>query len=139
MAPRLALIAVAALLLGACAGPPLKSNQALAGRPMPPMDEPGVSGPSAAGKFDAPPRRLSGDAPAYPRRELVQGTAGAAVVEFTIDVDGMTRDFRVVSASEPVFGQQAVVAVQGWRFAPATKAGNPVAIRARQSFDFRFR
>lgn len=85
---------------------------------------------------DTPPRLISGRAPIYPISKLLKGRGGEAVISFTIDVDGTTKDFVVISTTYEYFASHAIVAVKDWRFEPAKKDGHPVAIRVRQTFLF---
>jgi TonB family protein len=79
-----------------------------------------------------PPKALETPAPAYP-----EGASGDAtvVLELTVARDGSVRDAKVVSGEEP-FASVALAAVQGFRFEPARRGGEPIAARVR--FELRF-
>ena len=132
---RLALFAASAFALCACAQ--LDPDQPTA------TEANHQLAPVVAVRSDAcdtlctPPRRISGRAPIYPISKLLKGAGGEALIAFTVDVDGTTKDFVVISATYPYFGSHAIVAVKDWRFEPATKDGHPVAVRVTQLFQFR--
>ncbi len=91
--------------------------------------------PSSA--YDRPPRFLNGYAPFFPATEAKRRQWGYAVVEFNVTADGTTSDIRAVLATAYPFAEEAMLAVQKWRFAPARKHGWPVPVRMRLPFTFR--
>lgn len=91
-----------------------------------------VTSPSS--QYDVPPKFISGLAPHYPMSRLRLGEAGSAVVEFTVDETGKTRDWRVIKTTYSYFGNHAILAIQQWRFQPALKHGRPVSCRIRVPF-----
>ena len=91
--------------------------------------------PSSA--YDRPPRFLNGYAPFFPETEAKSRRWGYAVVEFNVTADGTTSDIRAVLATAYPFAEEAMLAVQKWRFAPARKHGWPVPVRMRLPFTFR--
>ena len=54
----------------------------------------------------------------------------------TIGTDGRVRDITVEHADEQRYANQAAIALKGWTFQPATKAGVRVEARLRQTFKF---
>ncbi|HEU5076311.1 MAG TPA: TonB family protein, partial [Polyangiaceae bacterium] len=74
------------------------------------------------------------------RREVpypADATGDASVVlEVLVSADGTVSDVTVVEGALP-FSEQARLAVLAWRFAPAERAGSPVAARIRVRIDFR--
>jgi TonB family protein len=88
-------------------------------------------------KVDVPPKFISGAAPIYPISRLRRQESGYADIAFTVDETGHTRDFRVLSTSYLYFANHAILAVQNWRFHPATKNGRPVPCRIRIPFRYR--
>ena len=123
-----------ALLLCGCSSPRLATE----GSPMP---ETQVATfiqtltPSSA--YDTPPKFLNGYAPFFPATEARTRQWGYAVVEFNVTADGTTSDIRAVLATAYPFAEEAMLAVQRWRFAPARKHGQPVLVRMRLPFTFR--
>jgi periplasmic protein TonB len=87
--------------------------------------------------YDTPPRFLNGYAPFFPEAEAKRRQWGYAVVEFNVAADGTTSDIRAVLATAYPFAEEAMLAVQKWRFAPARKHGQPVLVRMRLPFTFR--
>lgn len=86
---------------------------------------------------DYPPEPLFRSAPHYPfelRRENIEGSV---VVEFTINEEGRTEDFRVVRSTDLRFEPAALTAVGTWRFAPGWKQGKPVRVKASQTLEFK--
>jgi TonB family protein len=57
-------------------------------------------------------------APDYPPEAAQQGLEGQVVLEFTITVEGTTKDITVVESSAPIFEQPAIAAVGKWRYSP---------------------
>src|SRR5882757_8459556 len=55
----------------------------------------------------------------------------------TVDETGHTRDFSVLDTNYQSFANHAILAVQNWRFQPATKDGHPVPCRVRIPFKYR--
>lgn len=111
--------------------------------------EPGGEGPGVPGPdpIDLPddftgtlpdtlPQPIVRIAPDYPRRPQERCQEGYVVVEFTVTVDGTTRDIRVLDSSDSAFEREAVRAVQRWKYRPAMKDGEPVAVRLRVRVDF---
>lgn len=84
-----------------------------------------------SGNFDTPPRFISGHAPVYPITQVQAGHAGEATIDFTVDIEGHTTDFRVVSTTYPYFASHAILAIQKWKFEPGKKNGKPVPVRIR--------
>lgn len=88
------------------------------------------------GNYDVPPRLLSGEAPIYPVSRIYAEENGQAVVEYTIGIDGKTKDVHAISATYKYFGAHAVIAVRKWRFTPAMKNGQPVELTVQETFKF---
>jgi periplasmic protein TonB len=70
-------------------------------------------------------------APEYPTRALERHIEGWVDVEFTVSVDGTTREIRVADAShENYFRREAVAAVEKWRFEPRVFMNRPIPQRS---------
>lgn len=108
--------------------PPLKS-----GAPLPTT---ALQGLGTSSQFDAPPKFISGVASEFRVPPHVEPAPGYAVIDFTIDETGRTRDFRVVETSAYFLASDAIYSMKKWRFQPATKHRHPVACRARIPFRF---
>ncbi len=78
--------------------------------------------------------------PEYPQQALKKGRKGYAILEFTIDEEGFTKDGAVLEAKgSPHFGDAALEVLERWRFAPRFEEGRPVAtegMKYRITFDF---
>jgi TonB family protein len=106
-------------------------------RPHEPVASVGKSAPPSSA-YDVPPKLLSGRTPIYPITRLQRGEGGDAIIDFTVDAQGIPRDFRVVKADYPYFASHAIIAMRDWRYQPAMKNGKPVAARLRIPFHYRF-
>lgn len=89
-----------------------------------------------AGVKDAPPRPLVGPVPEYPAALRKKRVEGEAVVAMRITHRGVVTDPVVQSATDPAFGEAALVAVRQWRFLPHMKDGKPVEAHAAMPFSF---
>lgn len=70
-------------------------------------------------------------APEYPTRALERHVEGWVDVEFTVAVDGSTRDVSVADAShDNYFRREAVAAVEKWRFEPRVFMNRPIPQRS---------
>lgn len=70
-------------------------------------------------------------APEYPQRALERHIEGWVDVEFTVAVDGSTRDITVADAShDNYFRREAVAAVEKWRFEPRLFMNRPIPQRS---------
>jgi TonB family protein len=69
------------------------------------------------------------DPPAVSDASEDSGRIASVVLEFTITVEGTTKDIVVVESSDPVFNQAAVDALAKWRYSPKIEDGQPVERR----------
>ena len=106
----------------------------LAGHGMPAQEIQVVRNTSQA---DVPPKLISGTSPTYPVSSLSRRESGYADIMCTVDETGHTRDFSVLNTNYQFFANHAILAVQNWRFQPATKDGHPVPCRVRIPFKYR--
>lgn len=75
--------------------------------------------------------------PVYPQRALERGMSGWVDVEFTVARDGTTRDVVVTDASsDRYFRDEAVNAVEQWRFEPRVYLGQTIEQRAYSRIRF---
>ncbi|MEL7298088.1 MAG: energy transducer TonB [Pseudomonadota bacterium] len=82
-------------------------------------------------------RRLETLAPVYPRAAIRRGLSGRLRLEYTVDVDGTTRDIEVVdSPQNGIFDRSAIRAVSGWRYEPREVRGQAVAQRVFAFLDY---
>jgi protein TonB len=81
--------------------------------------------PAAAA--DAAPRPISTPAPRYPRDAQRRGIAGTVLLRVHVGTDGEPGDIDLVQGSgSRELDRAAVEGVRRWRFAPATRNGQPV-------------
>jgi TonB family protein len=75
------------------------------------------------------PKAVYQPAPEYadaPRRKKIQG---AVLVSMIVNADGKVRDTQVLHGLDKDLDQKALECVNQWKFEPATKDGQPVAMR----------
>ena len=129
-----ALSLITTLLLCDCSSP----NLAIEANPMPEKQVAiYITSVTPSSAYDTPPKFLKGYAPFFPATESKRRHWGYAVVEFSVRADGATGDIRPITATAYSFAEEAMDAVQNWRFAPARKHGQPVVVRMRLPFTFR--
>lgn len=128
---RLALL-TASLVLGGCSIERWDARHDVSGAPKSPVsyDSSQFQG------YDRPPRLIEGQAPVYPFSASQANRPGFAKVSFTVGEDGRARDIKIIEASEPYFGGHTAYAIKSWRFEPARKNGQPVAVRIVQKYSF---
>jgi protein TonB len=76
-----------------------------------------------------PPRRVSGNPPAYPEAARIAGLEGTSVADVWIDEGGGVGGASVRQSAGELLDRALLEAVAGWRFVPATLEGRPVAVR----------
>ena len=124
----------ATLLLCDCSSP----NLAFEGNPMPKKQVATyMTSVTPSSAYDTPPKFLKGYAPLFPATESKRRQWGYALVEFSVTAEGATSDIRLITATAYSFAEEAMYAVQNWRFTPARKHGQPVVVRMRLPFTFR--
>ena len=82
-----------------------------------------------------PPVKQYAPSPPYPEAARRAGLQGVVIVAAVVDATGAVRDVRVLRGP-PILDRAAAAAVSGWRFAPATRAGRPVAVRYNLTVTF---
>lgn len=84
-----------------------------------------------------PPRRVSGNAPAYPDFARERAMEGSPVVELWINEAGDVMDVAIVESAGALLDDAVLQAVAAWRFSPATLDGVPVSVRMTVQHLFR--
>jgi len=74
------------------------------------------------------PKALYTPDPGYSERARSEGYQGDCILSLILGKNGEPRDIQVVSALGEGLDLKAVEAVKTWRFQPATKDGQPVAV-----------
>ena len=72
----------------------------------------------AAAQGDDEPMPVVRVNPVYPPEALRAGREGFVELEFTIAVNGATKDVVVIESSSPEFEEPAIAALRGWRYLP---------------------
>jgi TonB family protein len=83
-----------------------------------------------------PPRQIYAPGPEYTTKARKERQQGVVVLKMVVGVDGLTRDIKVVRSLSTELDGAATVAVKKWKFAPATKDGEPVAVRMNVEVSF---
>jgi periplasmic protein TonB len=68
------------------------------------------------------------------RKKKINGTVTLAMI---VTADGKVRDPKITRSLDKGLDKQALAAVSIWRFEPATKDGNPVAVHISADVTFR--
>ena len=68
-----------------------------------------------------------------PRRKKIQGNV---LLSMIVNADGSTRDIQVKQSLDKDLDEKAVECVKKWKFEPATKDGQPVAMRMAVQVNF---
>ena len=96
----------------------------------------GGTGDSPVMDYDQPPRLLKKTQPVYPHEAFMKKVEGVVTLEIVIGIDGRVGRARVLR-SIPQLDAAAIQTVRQWVFAPAIKAGRPVATIANAPVSFR--
>jgi protein TonB len=96
--------------------------------------EPGVGGVTE-------PEVVHKETPGYTTGALRSKIQGTVTMEAVVLPDGTVGDTRITGSLDPVHGldQAALEAARRWRFRPATKDGQPVAVLVTLILDFHLR
>ncbi len=68
--------------------------------------------------------------PGYPLELMRRNVQGTVTLSAVIQSDGSVGDVRVLNGVDDRLDEYARMALSRWRFRPATKNGNPVALQA---------
>jgi TonB family protein len=83
-----------------------------------------------------PPQLIKQATPDYPEDARQQRVQGRVVLELKIREDGHADELRAVDGN-PVFYKSAMNCVKKWKFKPAMKDGNPVAVKINVEINYR--
>jgi TonB family protein len=84
-----------------------------------------------------PPRVTYGPDPEYSVLARQAGYQGTCVLWLILGQDGRTQTVRIVRALGMGLDEEAVKVVKRWKFDPATKNGDPVAVQLNIEVDFK--
>jgi protein TonB len=83
-----------------------------------------------------PPVPVRTVAPKFPDEMKRLGTSGLVTVSCMIDEKGNVSDPKIVKASNDAFSEPAMEALKKWKFKPAKKDGEAIAIRVNIPVQF---
>ncbi len=83
-----------------------------------------------------PPVPVRTVAPVYPEEMRREGTSGVVTVSILIDEKGNVQEPKVVKTTHEAFAQPAIEALTKWKFKPAKKGGEAVAMRVSIPIQF---
>jgi len=89
----------------------------------------GIPRPATGAEGTEPPVPVRTVAPKFPEEMRRNGSAGLVTVSCLIDEKGNVTDPKVVKSSNDAFSEPALDALKKWKFKPAKKNGEAVAIR----------
>ncbi|HTZ20259.1 MAG TPA: energy transducer TonB [Opitutaceae bacterium] len=84
-----------------------------------------------ANKLDAQPKPTATRQPAFPVALRGKAESGEAMIEFLIDEQGHVRLPRIVSATDPAFGDAAAQALTAWQFVAPKAGGQPAVVKVK--------
>ena len=83
------------------------------------------------------PKAVYAPDPEYTDEARAGGVSGTCLLELIIDKSGRARGIQIDSPAGYGLDEAAIVAVGNWKFAPATKDGHPVYVKAQVQVSFR--
>jgi len=89
------------------------------------------------GRGVKPPRPTYQPMPEFDEKARKSKTEGTVVLSMIVTRDGRTADIKITKSLTPGLDAQAIKAVTQWKFDPATKDGEPVAVRVAVETSFR--
>jgi|SRR5215471_6366564 len=91
------------------------------------------------GRGMTPPRAIESPQPSYTDRARKAKHQGTCVLALIVGTDGLPHDITVVRPLGMGLDEKSIEAVQKWKFEPARKDGQPVAVRIKVETSFRIR
>jgi protein TonB len=86
-----------------------------------------------------PPLLLERIDPRYPEVAGKAHVEGVVILQAIIGIDGRVEQIALVKSASPMLDDEAIRAVRGWRYRPATLNGRPVRVYLTVTADFRLR
>jgi TonB family protein len=90
-------------------------------------------------QVQTPPKVVTKVEPAYTDEARQAKIQGPVMLSLVIDPQGRARNIRVTKSLDKGLDQQAIAAIEKWRFAPGVKDGKPVRVAANIEVNFRLR
>lgn len=94
-------------------------------------------GPFRVGGGVSPPKVIYAPDPEYSERARKAEYEGTCVLWLIVNTRGMTQNIRVQRSLGMGLDEKAIEAVRSWRFKPAMKDGQPVAVQINVEISFR--
>ncbi len=88
-------------------------------------------------EIDQRPRPIFQAAPVYPAKMRTQKDGGVVSILFVVDQSGKVTDAKVEESTHPAYEKPALDAVKQWKFEPAIKGGERVAVQMRVPIRFK--
>jgi TonB family protein len=82
------------------------------------------------------PRPTYTPAPEYSEEARAAGAQGICALSLVVGADGTPRDIRVERSLGMQLDEKALESLRNWRFEPARKRGNPVAVHINVAVGF---
>ena len=89
--------------------------------------------------FDRPATVVTSASPVYPYPMRHAGATAEVTVLFTVNAKGTVTKATIVDSNNFEFNASSLEAIRKWTFTPATKNGQPVEARLKQTFAFNVR
>jgi TonB family protein len=83
-----------------------------------------------------PPRLIYSPEPPFSEKARAAGYQGVCTLSLVVGTDGIPRNLKVVNSLGMGLDEKAMETVSKWKFQPATKDGNPVAVPIEVEVDF---
>ena len=96
-------------------------------------------GPYRPGSGVMPPRVLREVKAGYTEEARLRNLEGEVVLEIVVRRDGSVSDVKLISGLPSGLNERAIAAVRQWRFAPATRLGQPVDVIVEVAVEFKLR
>ena len=91
------------------------------------------------GRGITPPRATYSPTPEYSEKARKAKYQGTCVLWLIVGADGNAHDIKVTQGLGKGLDEQAIAAVKTWKFEPARKDGEPVAVEINVEVTFRLR
>jgi protein TonB len=88
------------------------------------------------GEGVSPPVPIHSPEPKYSKQARREKLQGVCVLWLVVGADGLPREIRVQRTLGLGLDEKAIEAVKQWKFKPAMKDGNPVAVRISVQVNF---
>lgn len=83
------------------------------------------------------PKQLYSPEPEFSEKASLEKQQGNVDIDLVVGTDGLPRNLQITCSSAPDLNENAIAAVKQWKFAPATKDGEPVPVEIVVEVSFR--